>query len=235
MTSKKTELTASLSTSKTLELPKSSKGDVAHALAKAGLSAIPVVGSPLVELFQLLVQPPLDRRRTEWMTDVGEKLEELASRGVDLTALGQNEEFISAVMHASQVAIRTHQGEKREALRNAVLNVAVGQSPGEALQHMFFAWIDALSVLHLEVLRLFQNPTPPPGMSMGGLASVLEYNMPRLQGHRDTYDLIWKDLAARGLINTDSLHTTMSGQGLAAKRTTNIGDAFLRFIADPLG
>lgn len=216
-----------------IEPPKQSKGDAAHALVKAGLSAIPVVGGPAVELFQHLVQPPLDRRRNEWMADVGEKLKELEDRGVDLAELAEREEFVSAVMHASQIALRTHRSEKREALRNAILNVALGQSPGEALEHMFFDWVDSLSVLHLQILQLFQNPAPPPGMSMGGLGSVLEHNMPNLRGSRHIYDLIWKDLSTRGLVNTDSLHVTMSGSGLGAKRTTDIGDAFLRFISEP--
>ena len=216
-----------------LEPPEATKGDVAHAIARAGLSAVPVIGGPAVELFQHLVQPPLERRRLQWMASVGEKLRELETRGIDIYELGQKDEFISAVMHASQIALRTHQAEKREALRNAVFNVAAGQSPGEALEHMFFEWIDSLSVLHLQILRLFQNPTPPSGVSIGGLGGVLEHNMPELRGQRDIYDQVWKDLRSRGLLNTDSLHAMMSSQGLGAKRTTEIGDAFLRFVSEP--
>jgi len=216
-----------------LEPPKMTKGDAAYAITKAGLSVIPVVSGPAVELFQHLVLPPLERRRGEWMAAVGEKLNELENRGVDIKALGQNDEFVSAVMHASQIALRTHLEEKLEALRNAVFNVASGQLPGEALQHMFFEWIDSLSVLHLQLLKLFQSPTPPPGMSMGGLSNVLEHNMPHLKGCNHIYNQLWKDLYSRGLVNTEGMNTTMSVQGLAAKRTTEIGDAFLQFISEP--
>lgn len=216
-----------------LRPPKSTKGDAAHALAKAGVSAIPFAGGPGAELFHYLIQPPLERRREEWMTAVGEKLQDLEDKGFDIEQLGQNEEFISAVMHASQLALRTHKEEKREALRNAVFNIATGQSPNEALAHMFFEWIDSLSVLHLQVLKLFQSPTPPPGMSMGGLGSVLEHNMPDFKGHSHIYNQVWKDLYSRGLVNTDGMNTTMTAQGLASKRTTEIGDEFLRFISEP--
>jgi len=216
-----------------IESPKTTKGDAAHAIIKAGLSAIPVVGGPAVELFQHLVQPPLERRRGEWMAAIGEKLQELENRGIDIEVLGQKDEFISAVMHASQIALRTHKEEKRKALINAVFNVASGQSPGEALEHMFLEWVDSLSVLHIQILNLFQNPTPPPGMSMGGLSSVLEYNMPHLKGRSHIYIQIWRDLYSRGLVNTDGMNTTMSSQGLAVKRTTAIGDEFLRFISEP--
>lgn len=217
-----------------IEPPKQSKGDLVHAATKAGLSAIPVLGGAAAELFQLVIQPPLERRRTEWMAAIGEKLQNLEDNGLKLERLAENEEFITAAMHASNIALRTHQQEKLDALRNAVLNVAVGQAPDAALQHMFFRWIDSLSPLHLRMLKFFQAPNPQPGLSMGGLSSVLEHNMPELRGQRHIYDQVWKDLYANGLVNTDSLHVMMSGNGLVQKRTSELGDAFIRFIADPV-
>ena len=65
---------------------------------------------------------------------------------------------------------------------------------------------------------------------MGGLSHVLAEAFPALQGQRDIYDQIWKDLYQRGLVNTDGLHTTMTGQGLKDSRTTELGKAFLGFI-----
>ena len=67
-----------------LKVPKRTGGDAAHAVVKAGLSAVPVVGGTAVELFQYVVQPPLEKRREKWMTDVGEKLHELESNGLKL-------------------------------------------------------------------------------------------------------------------------------------------------------
>ena len=54
-----------------LEVPNKSIGDTAHAIAKAGISAIPVIGGPAAELFQYVVQPPLEKRREKWMRQVG--------------------------------------------------------------------------------------------------------------------------------------------------------------------
>lgn len=220
-------------TDKKIEVPKQSKGDFAHALTKAGLSAIPVVGGPAVELFQLLIQPPLEKRRTEWMAEVGEKLRELEVKGLKLEDLQKNEEFVSAVMHASHVALRTHKAEKLNALRNAILNVAKGQAPEETVQHLFLNFIDSLTELHLRILKVFHVPSPLPNLSMGGLSDVLEHNIPDLRGRRELYDQLWKDLYSKGLVTTDGLHSTMSGHGLAQKRTTGLGDDFLKFIAEP--
>ncbi len=46
---------------KNLQVPKRAKGDVAHAVTKAGLSAIPVLGGAAAELFQNVIQPPLEK------------------------------------------------------------------------------------------------------------------------------------------------------------------------------
>ena len=215
-----------------LSVPEKTGGDAAHAIAKAGLSAIPVVGGPAAELFQYIVQPPLEKRRVRWMVDVGEKLKELEAKGLKLESLQSNEQFVTAVMHASQVALRTHQAAKLDALRNAILNVAKGQAPDETVQHLFFGFVDSLTEQHRRILKLFQAPTPPPDMSMGGLGHVLEHNIPELRGRQDLYTQLWRDLYSRGLLNTDGLNVTMSGNGLAAKRTTNLGDAFLKFIGE---
>jgi hypothetical protein len=213
--------------------PKQDTSDVVHAVIKAGLSAIPVLGGTTAELFQLVIQPPLERRRVKWMTAVGEKLCELEKQGVNLDELAKSEEFVSAVMQASSIALRTHQQEKLDALRNAVLNTAVGQAPDEALQHMFLHWIDSFSALHLRILKIFFTPSPEPGHSTGSLRSVVEASIPELRNQRHIYDQICKELYASGLVNTEGLHAMMTSRGLMEKRTSPLGDAFLQFVNDP--
>ena len=194
---------------------------------------MPVFGGSAAELFQLVIQPPLERRRVAWMVAVGEKLRELEARGEELGELSENEEFVSAVMQASYIALRTHQQEKLEALRNAVLNTAVGQAPDEALQHMFFHWVDSFSALHLRILKVFLAPSPEPGHMTGSLRAVLEASVPELRNQRHIYDQIWKELYASGLVNTEGLHAMMTETGLRERRTSKLGDAFLQFISDP--
>ena len=217
----------------TIEPPKPTTGDVAHALTKAGLSMIPVVGGPAVELFQHLVQPPLERRRIEWMEQVGEKLLSLEQKGLNLGELQSNEQFITAVMQASTAALRTHKVEKLMALRNAVINIATGCGPEETIQHLLLAFVDEFSEMHLRVLAFANSPQPPSGISARGLGHVLEDNIPALRGQRALFDQLWKDLYLRGLINTESLHVMMSGNGLGQSRTTELGKALLKFISEP--
>jgi hypothetical protein len=185
-----------------------------------------------VELFQHLVQPPLERRRTEWMRQVGAKLLELEERGLHTDDLQENEKFVSAMLHATHIALRTHVEEKLTALRNAITNVAKGQTIDEAERHLFFEFIDSFTEYHLKLLRLFQSPPAVPGLSMGGLNSVIVFAYPELRNRGEICDQLWRDLYLRGLVDTERLQVTMSESGLRAKRTTSLGDSFLKLILE---
>jgi hypothetical protein len=79
-------------------------------------------------------------------------------RDFQASRLKDDEAFISAAINASRTAIATHHREKREALKNALLNVALGRSPEEHQQQTFLRYIEELTVWHLEILLLFQSP-----------------------------------------------------------------------------
>ncbi|UTY59810.1 hypothetical protein [Massilia sp. erpn] len=215
-----------------VDAPEQSKGDVAHALTKAGLSVLPVVGGPAVELFQLLVQPPLERRRAAWMHQVGQRLLELEAKGLDLSKLQENDQFVTAVMQASSAAIRTHQQEKLDALKNAIIHIAIGEAPEETFQHILLGFIDEFSEMHFRVLAFAHAPVAPAALTMGSLAKVLEDNIPSLRGQNTLYNQIWKDLYVRGLVSTEGLNATMSGNGLSQSRTSPIGVTLLNLISD---
>jgi hypothetical protein len=226
-----------------LEQPKAGAGDVAHALVRAGLGAIPVAGAAATELLNAIVTPPLERRRNEWMQRVGAALRNLEEqRGVNLEDLQNNDGFLDVTMHASQVALRNSQEEKLRALRNAILNSALPSPPEESLQQMFIDFVDSLTVWHLKLLDLLQGPEQWAtrhhhtfhSLSAGGFSAIIESAYPELRRRRDFYDQLGKDLTFRGLTHTDNFQVTMTGSGLMQKRTTNMGDKFLQFISNPI-
>jgi hypothetical protein len=90
-----------------LSVPKRSAGDLAHAVTKAGLSAIPVVGGPAVEMFQLVLQPPLEKRREARMARVGDAIAKLEADGLQLESLRENEEFLVASLDGMADGRRT--------------------------------------------------------------------------------------------------------------------------------
>jgi len=226
------------------EKPKKNASDVAYTLVKAGISAIPIAGAPATEIFSLIVAPPYERRRDEWIESIGNGLKELAEKLEDfkIEALSQNEAFITTVTHASQAAIRNHQKEKLEALRNAVLNAALPNAPEEDLQLMFLNFVDSFTPWHLAILKFFDNPREwgqKHGISYqsymsGSPSTVLEESFQALRGKRDVYGLYVSDLNSRGLMDAGGLHTMMTEQGMFASRTKTLGKQFIKFVSSPL-
>lgn len=224
-------------------LPRETAGDHIHTLVRAGISAIPVLGGPALELFNAVVAPPLRKRQVEWMEFVtaGLKRLELQQRCI-VDDLKDNDAFIDTVMQASQAAVQISNDEKRAALRNAVLNAALPNPPDDAKRQVFVTMIEQLTVWHLRILSLLADPprwfsdngkTMPQWSIAGSLSQLLTSAYPELQNQREFYDIIGKDLFQRGLLNTDGFHTMMSGQGALAKRTTAFADEFMQFIAEP--
>jgi hypothetical protein len=224
--------------------PKPDAKDRAHAALRSALAAIPYGGGAAIELVSAIVTPSLERRKSEWMEQVGLGLSELEDHFEEFSVehLLEDEEFVTALMHAVQSAIRNHHNEKRRALRNAVLNVAIGHKPEEDWQLLFLHFIDALTPWQVTLLPYFQNPRTYgeargityPDWSMGGPTQVLEHTFSELKNCRDFYDQLVKDMHARGLLSTDSLHITMTGQGMFQKATTEMGDKFVNFITSPI-
>lgn len=218
-------------------------GEKAHRVARIMIGAVPILGGAGVEIFNSLIDTPMNERKVQWMNQVGNALNDLIEKGV-LTEQGlkHNETFITTVAQASMLAIRSHQQEKLEALRNAVLNVAVGHDPEEDLRQLFLNFVDVCTVTHIRLLSLMNGPEEwgqkhgvefPSGWSMGGITQAIEHAFPDLRGKEQIYKVIWGDLYQRGLINTEGLGTTMSRQGILARRTTELGAKLIDFLSEP--
>ena len=227
---------------KSTDVPTATFADRLHALGRASLASIPVVGSAAEVLFTEFITPSLEKRRFEWMNDIADRLQKLEERGdLNLEDLQNNESFVTTLMQAGQAAIRDHQSEKLEALRNAVVNAALPHAPEESLQQHFINLIDTFTVWHLRLLDLFSDPqawfqrnnaTLP---SASSLEQLIMAAWAELQDHSDFLKVIVDELAAKGLFssNGEILRTMMTPHGVLGKRTTEMGDSFLKFIKAP--
>jgi len=228
---------------KKYETPKAGKGDVAHAAVRAGLSLIPHVGGAITEAFSACIAVPLNKRRDEWIEEIAKGVQGLEGQVDDLKPekLFKNKIFITTMTQATQVAIRNHQKEKLEALRNAVLNSALPNAPDENRQTIFLNFVDRFTEVHLHILKFLQEPkgyakkrgVDFPEWTMANKSTALELAIPELKPQRDLYDLIVKELNAMGLIMGDSLHVGMTGHGATQSSTTSLGNQFLDFIKEP--
>jgi hypothetical protein len=228
---------------KPLSPPKASTGDYVHSLARAGIASLPVIGNAAVELFQSLVAPPLEKRRQEWMEAIGDGLQQLEQKQkCVLDDLRANDAFIDTVMQASQAAMRTSEIEKRDALRNAVLNSALPQPPDEARRQIYINLVETLTGWHLRMLRLFADPLgwyqankrqPPQYAITSSLIGLLTNAYPELQNQREFCEKMANDLHNAGLLSSAKLFLNMSASGAFECHATELGKGFLRFVTAP--
>jgi len=228
------------------EKPKKSKGDVVHKAAKIVLSGIPWVGGPVAELFNTVIAPPIAKRLDKWLESIYEELKMLEEKvkGFSIESLAENEMFITTVMHATQVAIRNHQKEKLEALRNAILNSALPNPPEEDLQLMFLNFVDLFTTWHFRILMFLNKPIAWaekqgvrfPHTLKDYLEETLEMAFPELKGKKDFYTLIVNDLDIRELISVGGILRKPIAKCYLPTRsfTTDIGKQFIKFITPPI-
>lgn len=223
--------------------PKPSRGDASHLLARAAISAIPLIGGPGLELFNAVVAPPLERRRGEWMQQVGNALKKLGeARDIDVARLSEIGSFVDTALHASTIAVRTSDPAKRSALAAAVLNSALPEAPDVAEQHLFVQMVDEFTSWHLRVLWFFARSSAAtelrkqvaPTLTMGAPAHLLISHYPEL-GRRDEFTRqIWRDLYVRGLVTSDTLNAIGTEAGIRAARSSPFGERFLAFVTSPV-
>ncbi|MDM5223021.1 hypothetical protein QUF86_20220 [Peribacillus sp. NJ11] len=211
--------------------------EVGYAIAKAGVGSIPLAGGVLSELFGVAFSDPASRRREQILFEMDERLNKLESEGFQIDSLAENDEFLSIAMQAYNIALRTHQADKRAALMNAISNTP-RLSIDENEKLMMLNYIDSFNEWHLRILAFSDEPKnyfnekTKPNISFGGKSDLLIATFPELKSRRTFYDRIVRDLYDTGLILHESLHGTWSEQGLWASGTTEYGKNLLAFISE---
>ena len=214
--------------------------DYFAAIIKLGISAIPTWGSPAAELFGMITAPLLGKRRDEWFEGIRLHLNDLTRKVDRLTieSLARNEEFVSVLVQATQSAAKTHQQEKIEALRNAVLNVASGKAPTFEKQAIFLQCVERFQPLHLELLGFMEDPKKLGAkwirhqMGSTSVYEVIYTVFPSLAGQFQLINLAIMDLHAAGFIAAN-IGSAMAPAPGFDKWVTFQGEEFLKFIRAP--
>lgn len=217
--------------------PQPTEADIALGATRAALAALPVIGGTITEVVSLVLTPTVQRRRDEWLKELADDLDRLKAKveGFKVENLVENEAFVSATIQATLIAIGTHQQEKRAMLRNALVNIAVGKSPDEDMQHIFLRLIDEFTPSHVKILNFLWTANSRAAAANNGI-------LPRFTSYQEVLDLlepefcrkahlvqqVLTDLNRRGL-------STLQGANLAFPQQvmTNQGIAFLQFVLAP--
>lgn len=138
--------------------------------------------------------------------------------------------------------MRTHQAEKLDALKNAVLNIAAGQE-SEDRQTNFIALVDRFTPAHLKVLQKFHQPPVHgghtqwqmwvTGTTLADAPLWIKEFVPGLKNEdADFLRMLIGDLYNAGLSQVKPADSYIPRE---MTWTTAFGADFLRFIAPPLG
>ena len=211
-----------------------------HRIGRAAIGSIPVVGSPLLEIFNSLLEAPLNKRRTETMLAIGAALNELIEQGIVTEAgLQENEAFVSTVAEVCNISLRNHQTEKLEALRNAVVNSALPTCPSDDYRQIFLNFVDVCTVSHIRLLKLFEDPDhwftenkrSKPYQTTVSLSQIIASAMPELIENHEILDSIWSDLYQKGLVEVKQLEMILSADSCLSKQTTKFGSKLVAFLS----
>ena len=93
--------------------PEKDVRDIGYRTARATLASVPILGPGLQEVVDAAIGLPLEKRREKWFRELGEAINEVCDRMEDLSPskLGENDEFVTVVTIATQIAIRNHSNE----------------------------------------------------------------------------------------------------------------------------
>ncbi len=184
--------------------------------AKTALSVIPVGGELISSVWDAVKSNAVEKRMNEWKLLVEERLHKLE---VSLDDIGNNELFTSALMKATDAALRTAEEDKRVYLANAVNN-AVLHPVEESKLMMFLDLIDRLTAWHVDILRFFQDPTEngknkESNYYIGSASSVLKESHPELSKNMALVMKIVRDLQSEGLMTQgEYIHAMQTAQGM---------------------
>jgi len=220
---------------------KSTGREIVERVAEAALGSVPVVGNALAVAFVTALGWRLEERREKWFTELAEGLEKLRQRlgDLDLETLTRNDLFTDAVVTATRTAEHTHQAEKIEALRNAVLNSVGPDAPDADSQAIILDLIDRFTPSHLRLVTLWDDPPawfaahgiPQPTAAFATSRTVtVEAGLPEMRGRKDFYLLVASELASAGMLNA-SLTGMVQPPSLMSRLTTDFGRQFVKFIS----
>jgi len=221
------------------EPPEKTTADIIHTGGRVLSSLIP--GG--TELLNAIIMPPIEKRRTEWIKKIAEDVEVLKEKMEEFnpTKLSENESFVTTVLNATSFAMKTHQKEKLDALRNSIMNSALPNAPEDDLQSIYLNLVDAFTPLHIEFLEFFNtsiNPTKYINKDYWGEWTDIGQAFWLLRGtqngiSKEMAKKIAKDLENSSLIDTFSGPMTIGPNYTSGWSVTELGKGFLHFIRSP--
>ncbi|WP_454844497.1 hypothetical protein [Priestia megaterium] len=212
--------------------------EITYALLKGGLGSIPLAGGVASEVFGVIFSDPATKRRDSAMSDVIEKIALLEDEAFKVEELIENEEFVSVVIKAYNIAMQTHEEDKRKALMNAVYNTP-RSSINESEKMMFLNYVSEFTEWHLKILYFCNNPerfykehgNRPNYEKSPHISTLITDAYPELKHRSPFYTQITRDLYNRGLFKYQNIENYFDRTVDAYKPMTTVyGNEFVLYV-----
>ena len=222
------------------------------AFSVGSLSVDPTFGllsAGALALFKTIA-PSYQKRLYNWMNDVVEKINELENKYDEFKAenLVNNELFLSAFQSSSRIAVQSHQKEKLDALRNALINTVIMKDIDENYKLLFITYIETITPFHMSLLKFYRTTRVGEVTDLEPYSNQVElflsHSTDRVEVDDYMFTQICKDLELKGLL--------IKGRGDPSKESktnrvmreeliitydwigiTESGKQFLKFILEP--
>jgi hypothetical protein len=210
-------------------------------IIKAGINAVPGVGGVISSLIDDYIPKVKEERLRKLLENLskdaqtlGEKLSQVQEGYV------HTEEYAFLFERCFKNAMENYHEEKLRAYRAIMLNSLLPDAPDEDRKIFYLALAEALTPLHIRVLRVLGDPvsfdmaTGNRVGTGGGLATSRMAIMRKLfpEYPEELLESIWNDLRLRELIGVGDLRTTITDKGIHQMEglLTTLGNQFIRFI-----
>ena len=219
------------------------------ATAKGAVGQLPIVGGLISEYIGLAAENIASKRQEEWINMIEEKLVKLEC---EMSKIADNEFLYSCIQIATVGALKAHQKGKREIFANAIYNAFVLTDIAEEKREIFISLIDRYTLSTIRVLKCYSED----GYSKYNNKKIQERNnqsnnmfetysspsqempieyinaeIPELRNEPSLVQTITTQLYADGLIQRVDFAMPRYPDETRRKRTTTLGDEFIRFIA----
>lgn len=210
-------------------------------ILKAGINAIPTVGGVIGSLVDDYIPKVKEERLRKLVEDLEKDAQAL---GEKLSRIDQGyvhtEEYAFLFERCFKSAMENYHEEKLKAYRAIMLNSLLPDAPNEDRKFFYLPLVDALTPLHIRVLRILSDPISfdqSTGNRVGGGGRLSTTRMSILKKLLPEYgeELLvptWNDLQVRGLIQSATLGTNIPDQGIRQMEglLTELGSQFIRFV-----
>jgi hypothetical protein len=226
----------------TIQPPTDPKTEVAAAIVKGAISAVPFVGGVISEVGNLYLNP-LEKRKQQWFIEVSNAIEEIRIRYNLLPeSLQSDDRFISFLYQATFIALKSHQREKIDALKSALVLAAKPEQVSDDLLYQFLRYIDELSPTHLMILACLHKQAgrfkrmEKLEQVYSKIQSCLGARIERTAFRSFMHDLDSRfllrlgDLEDFGEYETKQIAIVTEGSTIRPLKVTSLGRSFLSFI-----